>query len=102
MTTRIEQIKGMLAEAGEDAFLRYSLGMEYLSADQPDEAVKQFQTVIKLEPENLAAHVECGKALRAARRRDEARDMFTRALELAGRQGESHVEDYIRQQLNDV
>ena len=54
---------------------------------------------IELDPQYIAAYVEGAKCLRAAGRRDEAKAMFQRALDLAGQLGQSHTQDYIRGHL---
>jgi Flp pilus assembly protein TadD len=96
---RIEIIRKMLAEKGEDAFLRYSLGMELAGAGRHDEAVEEFARCIAADPDYVAAYTESGKALRAAGKIDQARQMFRQALDLAGRLNQSHTRDYIQQQL---
>ena len=100
MSDRRQMIEQMLAENPDDTFLRYSLGMELAVAGQHEEAIEQFRQVIAVEPGYLAAYVEAAKVCLQAGRRSEARDLFGEAMEVAGLQGENHVQDYIRQQLN--
>ena len=100
MTDRIETIKKMLAEKGDDSFLIYSLGMELASAGRFDEATDQFRRCLELDGESLPAYAELGKALRSAGRLDEARAAFAAGMELAARQGEPHTRDYLQQQLD--
>lgn len=100
MSQRIETIRKMLAEDPGDVFLHYSLAMEYASAGRHEEAVEEFRRCIDLDEAYLSAYVEAGKSLRAAGRVAEARDMFAMGMELAALQGESHVRDYIQQQLD--
>ncbi len=102
MTDRIETIKSMLATSPEDVFLRYSLGMEYLSAGQADEAVAEFRACIACDAGYLPAYVEAGKALRQAGKFDEAREIFTTGRQLAEAAGDSHMSDHIRQQLESL
>ncbi len=100
MNDRIEKIISMLERTPNDTFLHYSLGMEYISAERFDDAVDSFQKCVELDENYLAAYVECGKALRSAARLDEARQVFSQAMELAVTQGESHMRDFIQQQLD--
>lgn len=99
MAARIEQIQRMLEKEPANVFLHYSLAMELASLGRFDEAVEQFNKCIKLDEHYLAAYVECGKCLRAADRLDEAREIFTAAMDLAVAPGETHTRDFIRQQL---
>jgi Flp pilus assembly protein TadD len=99
MTDRAEAIRRMLAKSPDDVFLHYSLAMELLAAGGADGAVDEFRRCIELDKSYLPAYVECGKALRAAGRLAEARQMLLAALDLAAAKGEKHVHDYISQQL---
>jgi len=99
MSDRIEAIRAMIEKSPGDVFLRYSLAMEYAAGGRYDQAVAEFRRCIELDGAYLAAYVEAGKCLRSAGRLDEAREIFTAALELASMQGETHTHDYIRQQI---
>lgn len=100
MTERIEKIKRMLQAEPDDAFLQYGLAMEFVSAQRYGEAVEAFRKCVELDDSNLPAHVEAAKAMRSAGDLKAAREMFAVAMELAAMQGESHVRDYIQQQLD--
>ncbi len=100
MADRIKALEAMIAKEPSDVFLHYSLGMELMSAGQPEKAVKEFEHCIRLDGGYLAAYVEAGKALRTAGRLEEARAMFATAMELAAVKGEKHTRDYIQQQLD--
>lgn len=99
MSDRIQSIQKML-EKGEDVFLRYSLGMEYASEKRHDLAVQEFRKCIELDESYLAAYVEAGKSLRSAGQLGQAREVFAEGMELAAREGESHMRDFIQQQLD--
>ena len=100
MTERIEHIRSMLESSPDDVFLHYSLAMEYVAAKRCDEAASQFDACINLDADYLPAYVEAGKSLRSAGRLDQARQTFAAGLELAVRQGNHHIRDFIQQQLD--
>ncbi len=100
MAERIEQIKSMLEKDPRDLFLHYSLAMEYASSERFDEAAEAFGKCLKLDDEYLPAYVEAGKSLRSAGRLDEARDIFAAALDVAIAKGETHMRDFVQQQLD--
>jgi len=100
MTDRIRQIQRMLGEKGDDAFLIYSLGMEFASAGRLKEAAEQFRRCLQLNPEDLPAYAELGKVLRSAGLLDQARQTFVTGMDLAERTGQSHMRDFLQQQLD--
>ena len=102
MSDRIEALLAMLEKSPDDVLLNYSLGMEYSSAGHYAQAVERFQKCIDLDGDYIAAYVEAGKALRSAGELQEAREMLAAGMELAARGGESHVRDYIQQQLDSL
>jgi len=102
MPDRISDILSMLEKDPTDVFLHYSLGMEYASVGRYDQAVAQFNRCIELDAGYLAAYSEAGKALRSADLLDEAREMFAAGMKLAAMQGQTHVRDFIRQQLDSL
>ena len=99
MSSRIDLIRGMIAERGEDTFLLYSLAMELSSAGRWEEAIHQFDLCLKHDGEYLPAYPEAGKALRAAGKIERARTMFQAGIELAVKQAQAHTCDYLQQQL---
>ena len=99
MSTRIETIKAMLRDNPDDVFLLYSLGMEEVSRGRLDLASDALGACIAVDADYLPAWIERARVLRAGGRLDEARGAFEGALELAGRQGDSHAADTIRGQL---
>jgi len=100
VSDRIEAIRKMLAEQGEEVFLVYSLGMELASAGRCDEAAAQFRRCLELDAAYLPAYAEAGKALRSAGRLAEARDAFAAGMDLAAQAGDAHLRDHLQAQLD--
>ena len=102
MAGRVEQIEKLLAKNPDDVFLRYSLGMEHLSAERFDQAIEAFARCQSLDSAYLPAKVERAKALRSAGRLSEARQAFAQALQAAEQANEQHQADHIRLQLESL
>lgn len=100
MTDRIQAIQSMLAKNPKDVFLHYSLGMEQAAAGDQAGAVESFRRCIQLDDGYLPAYVEAGKTLRACKDYAAAREVFAAGMELAAVQGETHMRDFIQQQLD--
>jgi tetratricopeptide (TPR) repeat protein len=102
MSNRIETIRKLLVATPADMFLNYSLAMELASADRQEEAIAQFARCLEIDPEYLPAYAEAGKTLRAAGKLAEAKQMFSKGVQLATKLGEAHTRDYLQQQLESL
>jgi uncharacterized protein HemY len=89
-TARMEKIEAMLAEDPDDPFLRYSLGMEYASANDDAGAVAVFRELIALSPYVPAYHM-AGQALNRLGRAEEACGILREGIAAARTAGDSHA-----------
>jgi predicted Zn-dependent protease len=89
--TRREKLLEMLALEPNDAFLRYGLAMEYVSAGQDEEAARCFRELVDATPDYVPAYLQAGQALIRLARNDEAKEMLSRGSEIARRQGDLHA-----------
>ncbi|MGD0885183.1 MAG: tetratricopeptide repeat protein [Thermodesulfovibrionales bacterium] len=67
-----------------------NLGDAYLKQNRPDEAVREFLTVLKLKPDNAEAHDNLGAAYLKQNRPDEAVREFVTALKLRPDDAHAH------------
>ena len=82
-----------LLEAGKDgALLRFSLGNEYLKADDANTAADHLKRAVALDPDYTAAWKMLGKALSAAERRDDAIEAYRSGIACAKRKGDRQAE----------
>src|SRR5215475_4894692 len=58
---RIEILKGFLDENPNDSFSRYALALEYVKLDKHDDAVQEFETVKKNDPDYVATYFQLGQ-----------------------------------------
>lgn len=98
--SRLEQIEKMLAADPDDAFLNFALAMEYVNAERPEDAVNQFARVCEIDPNHVAAYSQRATLLVALDRKAEARSVLEAGLAAAGRAGDSHGADHIRESLS--
>ena len=66
MNPRIESLEKMIGGPRDGALLRFSLGNEYLKAENPAAAASAFAAAVKLDPDYSAAWKALGKALSSA------------------------------------
>ncbi|TCJ12926.1 hypothetical protein EZJ19_11905 [Parasulfuritortus cantonensis] len=61
--TTLENFERMLAQGRDGALLRYSLGAEYLKADNPCNAVLHLREAVRQDPNHSASWKLLGRAL---------------------------------------
>jgi len=86
--SRLEQFKQLAELEPEDDLVRFGLGTAYFDEGQYDEAAKEFQHAIRLNPDYSAAYRDLGKALEKAGRPEEAKTVYTQGIEVADRKGD--------------
>ena len=59
--SRINILKGFLETDPNDSFSRYALALEYVKANQHDEAVREFETVTTNDADYVATYFQLGK-----------------------------------------
>jgi thioredoxin-like negative regulator of GroEL len=90
-TSRIDQLKAMLADTPDDAELRYFLAMAYVSAGESEAALQCFRHLAAECPNYVPAYVQSGQLLARLGRDDEARDVFRAGIAVALRAGDAHA-----------
>jgi tetratricopeptide (TPR) repeat protein len=89
--SRIEQLQAMLADAPDDAELRYFLAMAYVSAGNSEAALDCFQQLAEKSPGYVPAYVQRGQLLARLGREDEARSVFQAGIAAAQTAGDTHA-----------
>jgi Tfp pilus assembly protein PilF len=82
----------MLAAGKDGALLRFSLGNEYLKANEPARAALHLAQAVALDPKYTAAWKLYGKALAAAGHREEALAAYRSGIDVARAKGDKQAE----------
>ena len=85
---RIELLEGMVAQNPGDSRTRYMLAMELVNSGSLDAAVQHFQAILSSAPDYIPTYFQCGQALEAAGKSEEARDVYQRGIEACARSGD--------------
>jgi Tfp pilus assembly protein PilF len=88
---RIEILKGFLNENANDSFSRYALALEYVKLGQNDDAVREFETVKKNDPEYVATYFQLGQLYQKLGQTHEAEKTFRTGITIAARAGDEHT-----------
>jgi tetratricopeptide (TPR) repeat protein len=91
MPTRIELLRGFIAQRPGDPFPRYALAMEHKNAGQLDAAWETFRMLMDEHRDYVPAYLHAGHTLLALGRTDEARGVFENGIAASSRCGDSHA-----------
>ena len=100
--TRIELLKESLLTNPDATFTRYALAMELSNAGSGEEAWRHFEYLLNHHPDYAATYFQAGRLLASLGRRDEAREILAKGIEVAGRQGNTHAQGELEAALNEL
>ena len=87
----VENFEKLLASGKDSALLRFSLGNEYMRADDFQEAIRHLRVAVTLNPQYSAAWKLLGKALGLAGETDDARAAYLAGIAVAEQQGDKQA-----------
>ncbi len=102
MSSRLEEIKNIIALAPADPFPRYGLAMEYKNLGRHDEAQQAFADLMGSHPDYVPQYLLHGNLLLELRRRDEARTVFQKGIEAAKKARNQHALGELRAALSGI
>ena len=97
--TRLEILKGMVAQNPNDSFARYGLAMEFANSGNLEEAVAEYRNLLAVNPNYAAAYYHGGQALVKLGRAGEARELYLQGIEATTRTGDLHTRSEIEAAL---
>lgn len=86
--SRIEQIREMLRDEPEDAFLIYALALEYEKAGQEQEAISSLVTLQQKQPAYLPVYYKLGKLNEGLGQVQKAITYYKEGIEVARQQND--------------
>jgi predicted Zn-dependent protease len=84
----LENFEKMLAQGRDSALLRYSLGNEYLKADNPCNAVVHLREAVRQDPNHSASWKLLGKALSETGDLTSALEAYRQGIAVANLKGD--------------
>ncbi len=84
----LENFERMLEQGRDSALLRFSLGNEYLKADNPCNAVIHLREAVRQDPRHSASWKLLGKALTETGALTEAADAYRQGIDVAEATGD--------------
>ncbi|MCC7174684.1 MAG: tetratricopeptide repeat protein [Bryobacterales bacterium] len=98
--SRLEALKRILAQNPADTFARYGLAMEHLKAQDYEQAVAEFEELVRRQPDHAYACFHAGQALEKLGRPEDARRMYRQGIEAADRKGDAHARSELQSELD--
>ncbi|MBX3157911.1 MAG: hypothetical protein KF773_18220 [Deltaproteobacteria bacterium] len=97
---RIATFKSFIARSPADPFPRYSLAMEHRTRGELAEAWTVFADLIESFPDYVPAYLMAGGTLASLGRAADARDVYARGIDVAGRRGDAHARGELQSALD--
>uniref|UniRef100_Q02CR6 Uncharacterized protein n=1 Tax=Solibacter usitatus (strain Ellin6076) TaxID=234267 RepID=Q02CR6_SOLUE len=88
---RLEILKSMVEQNPTDSFARYGLAMEYRNSGDLQSAMAEFRTLMSVNPDYSPAYFHGGQTLERMGLLDEAREVYTKGVEVTVRTGNEHA-----------
>jgi len=99
---RLQALKDILTQDPANAFARYGLAMELSHRGETDNAMVEFQTLIKTNPDYTAGYFMAAQTLSRAGRNDEAKQLLRDGISTARRTSDHHAESEMQGMLDEL
>ena len=100
--TRLEMLEETLRATPDNAFVRYGLAMEFKNAGRDQEAWQHFDYLLRNHPDYWAAYYQAGALLVKMGRRDEARQVMLKGVQITGQLNNLHAQSELQAALGDL
>lgn len=87
---RIIQLKELLRDQPQDAFMNYALALEYVKYNHLTLAEERFSYLINDHPDYVGTYYHFGKFLEGLERHSEAKTIYEKGIALTSRLKDSH------------
>ncbi|MBI5281799.1 MAG: hypothetical protein HY858_08975 [Candidatus Solibacter usitatus] len=98
--SRLEAVKGLVAQDPENSRIRFMLCMEYSSAADWRAAVAELEELLARDPGYIAAYYQAGRASEQLGGEDAAKAFYRRGIAAARTAGDRHTESELQAALD--
>ena len=104
MTTspRRQMLENFVAQHPNDAFGRYGLAMECVTAGELPQAEEHFAKLVAANPNYVPAYYHYGQLLARLDRSEDAKRILRSGMDVARKEGNFHALSELEQSLNDL
>ncbi len=94
--SRLEFLRETVQNKPDDTFARYGLAMELSKYGDPAEAWQHFDYLLTHYPDYSPTYFQAGAFLVSQKRREEARKVLAKGIEVTARQGNLHAQSELQ------
>jgi predicted Zn-dependent protease len=91
MSSRLETLRGLVAQDPGNSRVHYMLCMELVNSGAHEDAITEFNALLDRDPDYGAAYYHGGQTLERLGRKPEASVLYARGIEATTRTGDSHT-----------
>ncbi len=99
---KIAALSQILEQNPTDAFARYGLAMAYATEGKHDQALAEYDTILRHTPEYVPAYQMSAQLFLKTGRPEQARTRLTYGIRIAGQTGNSHAASEMQAMLDDL
>jgi predicted Zn-dependent protease len=99
---KIAGLREILALDGKNSFARYGVAMELAGRGETEEALKEFDTLLSIDPDYTAGYFMAAQTLVSAGRTTEAIDRLKAGIGCAARSGNRHAQSEMQAMLDEL
>jgi predicted Zn-dependent protease len=99
---KLAGLKEILALDPKSSFARYGIAMELVNRGEIDEALKEFDTLLSLDPDYTAGYFMAAQTLAKAGRNTEAISRLKSGIACAARTGNRHALSEMQSMLDEL
>jgi Tfp pilus assembly protein PilF len=99
---RIAILTGFLEQDPRDSFSRYALALEYVKAERPEDARREFETVLSNDPGYLATYLQLGQLYRTMNLLHEAEKTLRSGIAVAVAARDGHTQGELEGALEEL
>jgi tetratricopeptide (TPR) repeat protein len=96
---RLQKLKEMEAEKPEDAFLKYAIAIEHVSAGDDEEAKPYFELLLKKFPDYVATYLQFGGLYEREGETGKAIAVYQKGIEVAKQAGDAKAAGELNEAL---
>lgn len=100
MSDRVSALQAMLEADPANTFARYALAMEFANSAQLEQAVAQFEAILRHNPDYGAAYYHGGQALEKLGRTADAANLYRAGIDATTKSGDAHTASELQAALS--